>query len=92
MDLPGDYSVSATFNISDLSPFEIDAGIDSRTNPFEGRGNDANKAKNTQDTQRASEGDLKQILNDVNTNTVPNLESFSGPVTRSNAKKLKELL
>ena len=41
IDLPGEYSVSATFNVADLSPF--DAGEDSRTNPFEETGNDANR-------------------------------------------------
>ena len=34
LDLPGEYQVSATFNVSDLSPFDFDEG-DSRTNPFE---------------------------------------------------------
>lgn len=40
LDLPGEYSVSATFNVADLSPFIAD-DEDSRTNPFEERGNDA---------------------------------------------------
>ena len=31
LDLPGEYTVSATFNVSDLSPF--DAGDDLRSNP-----------------------------------------------------------
>lgn len=36
LDLPGQYGVSATVNVSDLSPFEFDSGDrDSRTNPFE---------------------------------------------------------
>ena len=38
LDLPGEYNISATFNVSDLSPFDV--GDDSRTNPFEERGND----------------------------------------------------
>lgn len=38
IDLPGEYNVSATFNVSDLSPFDFDS--DSRTNPFEEGGND----------------------------------------------------
>jgi hypothetical protein len=38
VDLPGKYNVSATFNVSDLSPY--DAGDDSRSNPFEEWGND----------------------------------------------------
>jgi len=36
VDLPGEYNVSATFNVSDLSPY--DAGDDSRSNPFEEMG------------------------------------------------------
>ncbi|XP_041004037.1 uncharacterized protein LOC121249393, partial [Juglans microcarpa x Juglans regia] len=41
VDLPGEYKVSATFNVSDLSPFDV--GEDSRSNPFEERGNDRNQ-------------------------------------------------
>ena len=39
MDLPGEYNVSATFNVTDLSPFDVGDSLDSRTNPFEERGN-----------------------------------------------------
>ena len=38
IDLPGAYNVSATFNVSDLSPFDV--GSKSRTNLFEEGGND----------------------------------------------------
>ena len=38
MDLLGEYGVSATFNVSDLSSFNI--GDDSRSNPFEERRDD----------------------------------------------------
>jgi len=38
VDLPGEYGVSATFNVSDLSLFDV--GDDSRSNPFEERGDD----------------------------------------------------
>jgi hypothetical protein len=41
LDLPCEYNISATFNVSDLSPFDV--GDDSRTNPFEERGNDENQ-------------------------------------------------
>uniref|UniRef100_A0A2N9FI46 Reverse transcriptase n=1 Tax=Fagus sylvatica TaxID=28930 RepID=A0A2N9FI46_FAGSY len=41
VDLPGEYKSFATFNVSDLSPF--DAGEDSWSNPFEERGNDGNQ-------------------------------------------------
>lgn len=42
LDLPGEYNVSATFNVSDLSPF--DAGDDLRTNPFQEEENDEEMA------------------------------------------------
>ena len=38
LDLPGEYNVSATFNVSDLSPFI--EGEDLRTNPFQEEGSD----------------------------------------------------
>ena len=38
LDLPGEYNVSATFNVSDLSPF--DTSEDLRTNPSKEGGND----------------------------------------------------
>ena len=39
VDLPGEYGVSSTFNVSDLSSFDV--GDDLRSNPFEERGDDA---------------------------------------------------
>jgi hypothetical protein len=42
VDLPGEYKVSTTFTIFDLSPFDISG--DSRSNPFEERGNDGNQS------------------------------------------------
>jgi hypothetical protein len=41
LDLPGEYNISATFNVFDLSLFDV--GDDSRSNPFEERGNDENQ-------------------------------------------------
>ncbi|KAJ9170174.1 hypothetical protein P3X46_018302, partial [Hevea brasiliensis] len=46
INLPGEYNVSATFNVADLSPC-VDAETDSRTNPFEAEGNDENQATST---------------------------------------------
>ena len=43
LDLLGEYTVSATFNVIDLSPF--DAGDDLRTNPFQEEGNDGSMVK-----------------------------------------------
>jgi hypothetical protein len=47
LDLPGVYNISATFNVYDLSPFDV--GDDSRTNPFEERGNDGNQQASLKD-------------------------------------------
>jgi hypothetical protein len=44
VDLPGEYGVSATFNVSDLSSFDV--GDDSRSNPLEERGDDAIQPSN----------------------------------------------
>ena len=41
VDLPGEYNVSATFNVFYLSPFDV--GEDLRSNPSEERGNDGNQ-------------------------------------------------
>ena len=41
LDLPGEYNISATFNVSNLSPFDV--GDDLRMNPFEERVNDENQ-------------------------------------------------
>jgi hypothetical protein len=38
VDLPGEYGVSATFNIYYLALFDV--GDDSRSNPFQERGDD----------------------------------------------------
>ncbi|CAL9075143.1 unnamed protein product, partial [Musa textilis] len=45
LKLPGEYgNINTTFNVSDLSLFDVgDGGYDSRTNPFQERGNDMNQ-------------------------------------------------
>ncbi|KAK6128555.1 hypothetical protein DH2020_037699 [Rehmannia glutinosa] len=40
IDLPGDYGVSASFNVADLSPFDVNSDL--RTNPSQEEGNDEN--------------------------------------------------
>ena len=47
MDLPGEYSISASFNVSDLSPF--DAGDDLRANPSQEEGNDGIVSKDARE-------------------------------------------
>jgi len=46
VDLPSEYGVSASFNVANLSLFDV--GDDSRSNPFEERGDDAIQAPNDQ--------------------------------------------
>ncbi|KAL5549518.1 hypothetical protein UlMin_004749 [Ulmus minor] len=41
LDLPGEYNVNATFNVTDLSPFDV--GDDLRTNPFQEGGDDVSQ-------------------------------------------------
>ncbi|EEF43377.1 conserved hypothetical protein, partial [Ricinus communis] len=48
LDLPGEYNVSASLNVTDLSSFDI--GEDSRMNPFEEEENDANHITKLQDS------------------------------------------
>ena len=43
LDLPGEYNVSSTFNVTDLSPFDV--GDDLRTNPFQEGGNDGSMGR-----------------------------------------------
>ncbi|KAL5820915.1 hypothetical protein ACOSQ3_022797 [Xanthoceras sorbifolium] len=56
LDLPGEYSVSASFNVSDLSPFDV--GDDLRTNPFQEGGNDENKGAAPRDPLRVPVGPI----------------------------------
>ena len=48
IDLPGEYGVSATFNVANLTLFDTD--FDSRLNPFGERGDDVDKPRNTRNT------------------------------------------
>ena len=78
LDLPGDYGVSATFNVADLSPFEFD-NIDSRTSPFQQGGND-------EDIEAQSPSQA------INSPTNDPLTQMTGPMTRSRTKKMKDAL
>jgi len=75
VDLPGEYSISVTFNVSDLTMFDI--GDDSRSNPFEEREDDAKqpstKLNHVKDLLEVPSGlitkakakKLKQALNEI---------------------------
>ena len=77
--MPGEYGVSATFNVFDLTVFDV--GDDSRSNPFEERGDDADQP-NTKRSHandplevpiglitRARAKKLKEALNELIQNT-----------------------
>ncbi|KAH9744059.1 hypothetical protein KPL70_003529 [Citrus sinensis] len=74
--LPGEYNVSATFNVSDLSPFDV--GDDLRTNPLQDEGNDEIMDKTITSTWDEAYSDPIQVP--------------VRPVTRARAKKFKEVL
>ena len=40
VEMPGDYGVTATFNVADLSPFVKDMPLDSRSSPLQPEEND----------------------------------------------------
>ena len=55
IELLGEYNVSTTFNISDLSPFDV--GSDSRTNLFEEGENDASEDPSRREKRSTSNAD-----------------------------------
>jgi hypothetical protein len=69
LDLPGEYIVCATFNVSDLSPFDV--GDDLKANPFQEAGNDGDQGTTMKDLNqvpigpvtRAREKKFKDVLN-----------------------------
>ena len=69
LDLPSKYDVSATFNVTDLSPFDV--GEDLRANPFQEEGNDGDQGTASKDlvqvpirpVTRAQAKKFKNVLN-----------------------------
>jgi hypothetical protein len=69
LDLPSEYNVSATFNVTDLSPFDV--GDDLRANPFQEEGNDGDQGTALKDlvqvpigpVTRARAKKFKDVLN-----------------------------
>lgn len=45
IDLPGQFGVSTTFNVGDLSPFDVGDDYDSSTNPSQKGEDDVNQSK-----------------------------------------------
>ena len=71
LDLPGEYNITAIFNVSDLSLFDV--GDDSRSNPFKERGNDEDQQAPLKDPlhvlvgpiTRARSKMIKEVLNEL---------------------------
>jgi hypothetical protein len=80
LDLPCEYGISASFNVADLSPFDV--GDDLRTNPSQEGENDANQGAGHADHTRENEAKVVQDL----------FSLPSGPITRLRAKRFKEAL
>ncbi|XP_012836525.1 PREDICTED: uncharacterized protein LOC105957140, partial [Erythranthe guttata] len=76
IDLPSEYQVSSTFNVSDLSPFDV--GSDSRTNHFQ-EGEDDTIHPITRGSAELDEG-----VDDLDELHVPR-----GPITRARAKRIE---
>ena len=85
LDLPGEYGVSASFNVSNLSPF--DAGDNLRTNPFQEKENDA-----TVTAQRHGLGEIQPACGIQRQYLKDPLSLPSGLVIRLRAKCYKKAL
>ncbi|KAL2223912.1 UNVERIFIED_CONTAM: Transposon Ty3-I Gag-Pol polyprotein [Sesamum indicum] len=79
LDLPGQYGVSATFNVSDLSPFYDADNEESRTTPFQ-EGEDDRNIKGVQQA--------KEIQDPMD----QDLTIGSGPMTRERLKRMQEVI
>ena len=86
LDLPGEYQVSATFNVADLSPFDADDELNSRTNPSKGGGDDVIMEASNEDLQaKIPQASMSSKLKDP-------LAEIGGPMTRARSKRMKEAL
>jgi hypothetical protein len=59
LDISSEYNISATFNVSDLSPFNV--GDDSRTNSFEERETDENQQALLKDLFHVPVGPITRV-------------------------------
>ena len=87
IDLPGEYGVSASFNVSDLSPFKFSDSMDSRTSHFEEGGTDMNIKTGASKGLEAVDTPLRSRFEQEDP-----LEGMKGPMTRSKSKKMQEAL
>ena len=77
VDLSGDYNVSATFNVEDLTPYlDDDDDSDLRTNHFQSRADDVHHGN--YNPSRKGKSNMQ--------------EDSDGPMTRARAKQLQRAL
>ena len=66
VDLPGDYGVSATFNVADLSPYLADDYLeDLRANSLQQRENDGGPSLSMISSSIKSKGKLKDVIGEA---------------------------
>ena len=70
VELPSDYGVSATFNVSDLSPYHEDEPLDSRTSFFQPMENDVGKQPNLSDAGKQPNMCPLEDANEPNVNSL----------------------
>ncbi|PON36202.1 hypothetical protein PanWU01x14_330320 [Parasponia andersonii] len=87
LELPGEYGISVSFNVADLSPF--DASDDLRINPFQEGENDANVADqlHVQEEEHSRGLGRTQGQHSRDPLSLPN-----EPITRLRAKRFKKAL
>ena len=100
LELPGEYGVSASFNVADLSLFDI--GDDLRTNPFQEGENDAKVAAQQhvqeEEHSRTTQQHVQEEEHSCGLDETQGQRSRdplslpSGPITRLRAKRFKEAL
>ena len=90
LDLPGEYGVSASFNVSDLSYFDV--GDDLRTNRCQEGENDENRGAKVDASDQGAQMDTSGPEMTKRKLSSGPLSLPSGPLTRFKAKQFKEAL
>jgi hypothetical protein len=86
IDLPPSYGMSNTFNVADLLPYMSEDTSESRTTPFQGE---------EDDTTSPLSNTLQPPSHTTSTQVQPTsspTQVFDGPITRSRAKKLQQVV
>ena len=80
LDLPGEYGVSSTFNVTYLLPFDVGDDFDLRTNHSQGEGTEEGPPR-------------PQVVASRGSSEAPSAPMLNlGPVTRARARKMRESL